>query len=310
MQIYLGVLLVVFTANLFVCGLANAQDPTSSPSVVASDLPAAAPGASTASPDAPALVPDQSAAAQTPASPKAHSDDELKILTTSYVWLPGVHGTLGAFGYDVGYKASTSDLLSHADFGIMQLFQMQYKKLVVLLDFFWAPFTINNTHTLTLLPNQPNLTTQISLRSQLKYTQTMIAPEFGYRLVDHEKLKVDALTGYRYWYNGFTANITTAQTYNHYHTSSNYADPVLGSRIQVPLSPKLMATIQGDVGGFGAGAQLEYQIVGALTYKIKPKWAANVAWRYNYIDYGTIVQSRLAMSGLVIGVTHLWKGPE
>jgi hypothetical protein len=303
MQIYRAVSLVVLIASLFVCGLVNAQVPSSGPS-------AAAPGPSVASPDSSAPVPDQSATAQAPATPKAASDEDLKILTTSYVWLPGVHGSLGAFGYDVGYKASISDLLPHADFGIMQLFQLQYKKLVVLLDFFWAPFTINNTHTLTLLPNAPNYTKVVGLTTQLKYTQTMIAPEFGYRLVDDPKIKVDALMGYRYWYNGFTANITTPQAYNHYHTSSNYADPIIGSRFQVPLSDKMMATVEGDVGGFGAGAQLEYQIVGALTYKILRRYSANIAWRYNYIDNGTIVKSKIAMSGLVIGVTHNWKGPE
>ena len=80
----------------------------------------------------------------------------------------------------------------------------------------------------------------------------------------------------------------------------------MGARIQFPLSPKVLATIWGDVGGWGAGSQLDYQIVGALSYKFKPKWAMGVAWRYLFMEYSkNQFTTQLAESGIVLGVTYI-----
>ncbi|MBV8553435.1 MAG: hypothetical protein JOY54_19225 [Acidobacteriaceae bacterium] len=46
-----------------------------------------------------------------------------------------------------------------------------------------------------------------------------------------------------------------------------------------PLSPKLIVTILGDAGGWGAGSQLDYDIVGAIGYKLTPSsyWGPVIA---------------------------------
>ena len=43
----------------------------------------------------------------------------------------------------------------------------------------------------------------------------------------------------------------------------------------------------GDVGGWGVGSQLEYQIVGLLGYKLKPKWTLQAGYRYLFVDYSS-----------------------
>ena len=53
----------------------------------------------------------------------------------------------------------------------------------------------------------------------------------------------------------------------------------------MPLSPKLVVNILGDVGGWGAGSQLDYQIAGILGYKWTPKWTLQAGWRYLDVDY-------------------------
>jgi hypothetical protein len=66
-------------------------------------------------------------------------------------------------------------------------------------------------------------------------------------------------------------------------------------------------TLAGDVGGWGTGSQLEYQIVGLLGYKLKPTMTLQGGYRYLYVDYqkggqaGAVVTT--AMSGVVLGVT-------
>lgn len=264
--------------SLFVCGLANADEQPP-----------------------PSAAPDKTSASAAPAHPAALDDEGWHINLTGYIWFAGVHGNVGGFGHDIGFKASPGDLLSHADFGLMGITGVQYKKFVSVIDFVWAPITTTQTRTIRL-PSEPQLSAKV------KYTQTILTPEFGYRVIDSEKVKIDGITGFRYWHQGTTLTFTPTLTGNNYYKSLNYVDPLVGGRIQVPLSPKILATVMGDVGGWGAGSQLDYQIIGALSYRIKPKWALDAAWRYLYVDYAkTYISTQTAESGFVLGVTYALK---
>ena len=222
------------------------------------------------------------------------------VNATFYLFFPGVHGNLNAYGYNLGFKASPGDLLSHADLGLMGAVGVQYKRLVLISDLIYAPLTIEKTRVFDRLPNAP------ALSAEVEYTQFMFSPEFGYRLIDHNKVKIEGLAGFRYWRQGTTLTLTPQPAFvTNSYTSKDWVDPLLGARIQVPLSPKLLATIWGDAGGFGAGAKLDYQIVGALSYQFKPKWSFGAAWRYLYVDYGsTDLSTQTAQSGIAIGVTY------
>jgi hypothetical protein len=318
MRIYRGVPLAVMTASLFFCRLIHAEDPqpgaeksaidtsaTNTPATDTSATNAPATDANTSATGANAPATNSSAAgAAAPDKTAPSSDSGFEVNTTSYVWLPGMHGAINAGGYNLGYKIDPGKLISNADLGFMQFAGIKYKRFVVLIDFYVEPFTVNKTAVLSPGP----IANPIVLAGQVKYTQVMLSQELGYRMIDSPKFKADFITGYRYWHNGAQLNITGPQRTFGVKASTNYADPVVGGRFQIPLSPKLFATIWGDVGGWGAGAQLEYQITSGLTYSIKPRWAVDVGWRYMYTDYGKIVASTLAYSGIAIGVTHIWMG--
>ena len=82
---------------------------------------------------------------------------------------------------------------------------------------------------------------------------------------------------------------------------------MIGGRIIVPLSPKLAATAAGDVGGWGVGSQLDYQVVGLLGYKVKPHMTLQAGYRYLFVDYaaggihGGVLNA--TTSGIVFGAT-------
>ena len=82
----------------------------------------------------------------------------------------------------------------------------------------------------------------------------------------------------------------------------------MGARIVVPFTPRTQAVIWGDAGGWGAGAQLDYNIVGALEFKLNPKFTLDAGWRYLYVNYisGTFLY-KTAMSGVAAGVSYNFK---
>ena len=53
------------------------------------------------------------------ASAQSGSGGDWQVSVSPYLWLPGVHGTVGAFDRDAGVSASPIDLLSHFRFGLM-----------------------------------------------------------------------------------------------------------------------------------------------------------------------------------------------
>jgi hypothetical protein len=76
--------------------------------------------AAAATPAVPGEMPttDQSGSSTNPAG-ETGNDDQWHFSVSPYLYFPGIHGTVGAFGRDVGFKASAGDLLSNFRFAIM-----------------------------------------------------------------------------------------------------------------------------------------------------------------------------------------------
>jgi hypothetical protein len=223
------------------------------------------------------------------------SDDQLHVSFSPYLWFPGMHGTVGSPARQLSVHASAIDILSNFRFGLMGVADLRYKRVVAPIDMFWV--RLGDDKTLSNLG--PSGTT-----ADVRITQTFITPKIGYRLVDREKLKVDALTGFRYWHLGQKLSFDPSRLGLDFTQSANWVDPLVGARIQMPLSPKVALSLGGDVGGWGTGSELEYQMVAMLGYRIKPKCTLQFGWRYLSVDYrsNTMIFDTV-MPGLVFGAT-------
>lgn len=222
-------------------------------------------------------------------------DEAWHFSLSPYLWLPGVHGTVGGRGRDISVHASPGDLLSHFRFGLMGTVEARHKRLLLPLDLIWVRLGDNKA-----LPF-PNL---MATTANLKGSEFILTPAIGFRLLDEEKIKVSALAGLRYWHFGQNLQFTPTRFNLNFSSSQNWVDPVVGGRIELAPSPKLVVTILGDVGGWGTGSQLEYQVAGLLGYRIKPEWILQAGYRYLFVNYrsgGSIVN--LTTSGAVLGVT-------
>jgi hypothetical protein len=239
------------------------------------------------------------ATAATSASPQVGTpESDWHFAVSPYLWLPGVHGTVGAQDHDVSVHASPGDLLSHFRFGLMGLVDTRYKRVVMPLDMMWV--RLGDSRALPL--------TDEAISANLKASEFILTPKIGYRLIDSQIVKIDALAGFRYWHFGQSLHLSSSDTTLRFSSSQNWVDPLVGGRITANLSPKVEVTIAGDVGGWGTGSQLEYQVVGALGYRIKPAVVLQVGYRYLDVDYrsgGSIID--MATSGVIIGATFTLK---
>lgn len=177
----------------------------------------------------------------------------------------------------------------------MGVLEARYKRLLLPLDIMWIRLGDNKA-----LPF-PNLMVNTA---KLKASEFILTPKIGYRVIDQEKIKIDALVGFRYWHFGENLKFVPSNFNLNFSSSQNWVDPVVGGRITGNLSPKVVAVIAGDVGGWGTGSQLDYQVAGILGYRIKPNVTLQAGYRYLYVNYrsgGTIIQP--TTSGVLFGAT-------
>ena len=296
-------IVVIFSIAILLFGVASpclAQSAPSSSSVIDEHLvsssapsPGTTPDPLTA--DLPAAFDAETATPATPAPPVGEPTSDWHFAVSPYLWFPGVHGTIGARGHDASIHESPGDLLSHFRFGLMGLVDTRYKRIVIPVDMMWIRLGANNALPLT----------DEAVTAHVKGQEFILTPKIGYRLVDSEIIKIDALTGFRYWHFGANLRLSTSETSTQtFSGSENWVDPLVGGRILANLSPKISVSMGGDVGGWNTGSLIDYQIGGVLGYRIKPAVVLQVGYRYLATDFrsgGTTIN--LVTSGVLFGAT-------
>jgi hypothetical protein len=225
-------------------------------------------------------------------------DDQWHFTVSPYLWFPWVHGTVGAFGHDASFSVTPSDLLSHARFGLLGAVEARRNRILSPIDMIWLRLKATQA-----LPFPGQFATSANVTANV----FILTPKVGFRVINQDRFKADFLTGVRYFYFGQSLNFSPSRLGLNFSKSQNWVDPLVGGRIQASFSPKTMVTIAGDVGGWGTGSQIDYQVVGLLGYKVKPNWTLQGGYRYLYFDRErggpAGATANLAMSGIVLGVT-------
>jgi hypothetical protein len=225
-------------------------------------------------------------------------DSSWHLAVSPYLWFPGVHGTIaGPNGRSLAFRASAGDLLSHFRFGLMGAVEARRKRIVVPIDLMWIRLGADNA---VAGPGSGVVTS-----ANMKATELLFTPKIGYRVIDKEGLKADVLSGIRFWHFGENLHFNPSTLGLNFNGSQNFVDPLVGGRIQMALSPKIVVNALGDVGGWGTGSQLEYQFAALLGYRIKPALVLLAGYRYLNIDYrrtrGVVFNATTA--GVIFGAT-------
>ncbi len=81
-----------------------------------------------------------------------------------------------------------------------------------------------------------------------------------------------------------------------------WVDPIVGVRAQVNLTRWLYLSTQCDVGGFGAGSSVAWNLNGSVGVNFTRNIFGELGYRYYYVDYErTGVVYQVAESGIVLG---------
>jgi hypothetical protein len=254
----------------------------------------------------PLAIDAQTQTASTPSGQTSTPDSDdggWHFALSPYLWFAGAHGNVGALGRAASIHATPGDLLSHVNFGLMGAAGLRRRRFVLTGDMLWIRLSDSRA-----VPALSALGLG-AVSADVRVGQFVWTSKGGYRVIDRKKLKAEATVGVRYWHLGQKVNFNPSALGLDFNTSQNWADILVGGRVQLPVGKKTVIDLVGDVGGWNASAKLDYQFTTLLAYKLCPKWTLGAGYRYLFVDYrpNSLTVFNVVTSGAVVGVTYNFK---
>jgi len=229
------------------------------------------------------LVLPAPAAAQTAAG---SDTDAWQFELTPYILGAGLNGTTGIGSVTAHVDVSFSDLLENLDSGFMALFEARKGRWTFGAEGIYFKLKGEGTDSWRgPLGSSGTGTLEATVTEQL-YQLTA-----GYRVLD-DRTKVDVLGAARYTQLDTELNlaVTTGSPLlpdgsRSVSGTESWWDPVIGVRVLVPLAEAWTLVGYADIGGFGVGSELTYQLLAGVNWQFAKSVVAKAGYRYFYQDY-------------------------
>jgi len=190
------------------------------------------------------------------------SSDEWEYLVAPYLWTSALEGTVTNLGVPAEVGLSFSDTVDILEGGALVHFEASNNRWTVLADAIYLA-----------------VSQDIDLAAgAVDVDQAIAEATVGYRFAEN----FDGLFGVRYTSVdtelrfGAPINMTVA-------SDQDWLDPLIGARWRPVLSERWSAYLRGDLGGFGVGSDLSWQLrAGALLEASK---RISVSFGYRLLDY-------------------------
>ena len=193
-----------------------------------------------------------------------------------YAWLAGLEGDVGAGGRTTHVDESIGDILSNLDIGFMGVAEARYERFGVFTDLVYARLSDSGDTPFGILAKSVDFT-----------TQTLMWTAAGeYRLLDQPDASVDAFAGFRLF------SIKNELDFNppgllgglRAVAQETWADPVVGLKGRISITPQLYLTSWGLIGG-GASSDIVWDVMGAAGYQFTDSFSAVIGYRAAGVDY-------------------------
>jgi hypothetical protein len=207
-----------------------------------------------------------------------------------YLWLAGITGSIKTpLGSSSGNARFGSILSNLSAIPVMGAAEVRRDRFGFLADFIYLQVKTDVTTPGPLFGD-----------GKAKVTAVMGTALGTYRVVDSPRQVLDLGIGVRVY--GLTTDLSVGQAIlgpASTSLSSTWADPLLAARYQVGLGGGFAANFYGDVGGFGAGSELTWQLMGSLSYAVNDWIDVGLGYRHLAIDYKPTKRTELdlGMSG-------------
>jgi len=231
--------------------------------------------------------------------------DAWQFEVTPYVFGAGLRGTTGIGPVTADVDSSFGDILKHFDGGFMAAAEARKGPWVFAFDGVYFRLKDQATRSWQGPGGIGSATGDLEATvSQLVYQLAV-----GYRVIDTSTAKLDAIGAARYTRLGTDLNLATTTGpllpggTRSVSGSADWWDPVVGFRVILPFAEHWSFMGYGDVGGFGVGSKITYQMIAGVNWEFAKSFTAKLGYRYMYQDYdNNNFLWKIAAHGAYIGV--------
>jgi hypothetical protein len=252
-----------------------------------------------------------SAAAVEPPSPP---EPRWEVIVTPYVWAPRVQGSETLRNVKVDVDVSLRDILERLDLALKGNVEVRYRDWRVVADGLWAALSDDFSQRVLTARVKTDLDVTLVVGQLAAGRRVLSLPAswlpWGRRGDDPRRLDIDLFAGARYWHFKTDVVIRTrgpiASRKQRLSATSDWVDPVVGTRLQLGLTGRLALALVSDVGGFGIGSASEvtWQAWGGLGYRLSDHWTLRAGYRALAFDrtQGEL-RSDLVLHGPLVGTS-------
>lgn len=215
---------------------------------------------------------------------------------TPYLWASGAKVKIETpQGENIKVDESFTDILDDLKFALMGAFEAKHGRFVSVQDLMYLSLGSSAAGHIGPVPIDADVDEKMLTTTHL----------FGYRVVDNGPMFVDIFAGGRITSIKVDLDIDLPLTTIERDSKKTQFGPVIASRVRFPFSDKWGAAVYGDLGGFGVGADLSWQLLGTVQYDINDNWRLSAGWRHFYAKQSkNNFDVHFKLDGPILGVTY------
>jgi hypothetical protein len=260
---------------------------------------------------------------------------------TPYGWMINVDGDVTARGHTADINQNFFQIVDESDslLAWMSYFEARRGRLALFTDLVWMDlgFPGHFQAKRSPLARFPQVVVSVRGNAQLDYQQTIIQSGVAYEVARWQSAPgsytaLDVLGSARYWNQDVDLSLrltgTLTADFERLGLKINrsrrvalarsndleWVDPVVGARVRHQIAPGKELRLEGDIGGFGAGSEFSWQLVGVYGFHTAifgVPLHADLGYRALSVDYserGRFGRDALdiVQHGPVMGVTFNW----
>jgi opacity protein-like surface antigen len=225
--------------------------------------------------------------------------EELGGTLALYGWLPSMHGEtpFNLAGRTVETEMSARDMLESLQFGMMAAGEVHYGRVSFMGDLLYASLANDGS-----IPAAPAWSTDV------KTKMLMTTFGVGYAAYAENGYLVQPYVGARYVMLDTDVKLKNARlpaVSVDGDVDAHWWDPVVGVRGRVPLNDKWTLGGIAELGGFGAGSDITWQLYAGAEYAISERFNAHLGYRYLGVRYSVgPADLKLDMYGPLLGMSY------
>ena len=212
-------------------------------------------------------------------APAPPPENPWSFTLTPYGWMTSINGTMSAGDRSADVDIAFKDVLKHLDMTMMVAAELRYKRWSFTGDLIYARLHDDIAPPAGILFS--------STHEVLK--ETLVTLELSYRVVDSKPAFLDVFAGARI-YNFYSQIVLRPSLVNpnpgvNASGTETWADPIFGLRGRYYVSRAVFLNFYGDIGGFGAGSDLSWQVLGGIGIQASHWCDVELGYRALGFDY-------------------------